>query len=50
MSQINTFAGECHALDMTRGEASMMSTRGIVPWHGLGTVLDEDAVDSATAI
>ena len=50
MSQFSTFAGECHAIDTTRGEASMMSTRGIVPWHGLGTVLDEDAVDSATAI
>jgi phage/plasmid-like protein (TIGR03299 family) len=49
MTQFNTF-GECHALDMSRGEASMMSTKGIVPWHGLGTVLDEDVVDSATAI
>jgi phage/plasmid-like protein (TIGR03299 family) len=45
-----TGVGECHQLDMTRGQASMMSTKGIVPWHGLGTVLDEDAVDSATAI
>jgi phage/plasmid-like protein (TIGR03299 family) len=50
MSQFTNFAGECHAIDMTRGKASMMSTRGIVPWHGLGTVLDEDAVDSQTAI
>tara|TARA_R110000765_G_scaffold16379_1_gene46113 strand:+ start:1078 stop:2091 length:1014 start_codon:yes stop_codon:yes gene_type:complete len=49
MTQI-TGVGECHQLDMTRGKASMMSTKGIVPWHGLGTVLDEDAVDSATAI
>lgn len=46
MSQIS----ECHNLDMSRGSASMMSTKGVVPWHGLGTVLDEDAVDSATAI
>jgi len=45
-----TGVGECHQLDTTRGKASMMSTKGIVPWHGLGTVLDEDAVDSATAI
>ena len=41
---------ECHNIDMSRGEASMMSTKGIVPWHGLGTVLEEDAVDSKTAI
>jgi phage/plasmid-like protein (TIGR03299 family) len=50
MTQFTNLAGECHAIDMTRGTASMMSTRGITPWHGLGTVLDEDAVDSQTAI
>jgi phage/plasmid-like protein (TIGR03299 family) len=49
MTQL-TRTGECHQLDTTRGSTSMMSTKGIVPWHGLGTVLEEEAVDSATAI
>jgi phage/plasmid-like protein (TIGR03299 family) len=41
---------DCHKLDMTTGKASMFSSRGMVPWHGLGTVISEDAATSADAI
>lgn len=39
-----------HELDIVNGKASMFSSRGMLPWHGLGTVINEDAVTSAEAI
>lgn len=39
-----------HNLDIVNGKASMFSSRGMLPWHGLGTVINEDAVTSAEAI
>lgn len=39
-----------HHLDIVNGKASMFSSRGMLPWHGLGTVINEDAVTSADAI
>jgi phage/plasmid-like protein (TIGR03299 family) len=39
-----------HELDIVNGKASMFSSRGMLPWHGLGTVINEDAVTSADAI
>lgn len=41
---------ECHKIDTTSGKAAMFSSRGMVPWHGLGTVIQEDAATSADAI
>ncbi len=46
----DTKMNECHKLDMTTGKAAMFSSRGMVPWHGLGTVIQEDAATSADAI
>lgn len=39
-----------HELDIVDGKASMFSSRGLLPWHGLGTVINEDAATSADAI
>jgi phage/plasmid-like protein (TIGR03299 family) len=39
-----------HELDIVNGKASMFSSRGMLPWHGLGTVINEDAVTSSEAI
>lgn len=39
-----------HELDIVNGKAAMFSSRGMLPWHGLGTVINEDAVTSAEAI
>ena len=47
---IFTMTTECHKIDTTSGKAAMFSSRGMVPWHGLGTVIQEDAATSADAI
>ena len=40
-----------HALEINEaGEAQMFSAGGMVPWHGLGTVIDEEAVTAAEAL
>jgi len=39
-----------HELEIINGEAQMFSAGGEVPWHGLGTVIEEEAVKSAEAL
>lgn len=37
-------------IDPETGEANMFSAQGVVPWHGLGTVVQDDAVTAAEAL
>lgn len=39
-----------HELEIINGEAQMVSTGGVVPWHGLGTVVEDEALKSAEAL
>ena len=39
-----------HELEIINGEAQMFSAEGKVPWHGLGKVIEDDAVKSAEAL
>lgn len=39
-----------HELEIINGEAQMVSTGGVVPWHGLGTVVQDAALKSADAL
>jgi len=39
-----------HELEIIEGEAQMFSAGGQVPWHGLGKVIEDDAVKSAEAL
>jgi phage/plasmid-like protein (TIGR03299 family) len=40
-----------HDLEINEvGEAQMFSAQGIVPWHGLGKVFEEEGLDSAAAL
>lgn len=40
-----------HELEiLENGEASMFSAGGMVPWHGLGTVIEDEAARSAEAL
>jgi len=39
-----------HELEIIDGEAQMFSAGGQVPWHGLGTVIEDDSVKSAEAL
>jgi len=39
-----------HELEIIDGKAQMFSANGIVPWHGLGTVIDDEAVRSSEAL
>lgn len=39
-----------HELEIIDGKAQMFSAGGLVPWHGLGTVIEEEAVGSKRAL
>lgn len=39
-----------HELEIINGEAQMVSTGGVVPWHGLGTVVEDEALKAAEAL
>jgi len=39
-----------HELEIIEGKAQMFSTGGIVPWHGLGTIIEDEAVKAAEAL
>ena len=39
-----------HELEIIDGEAQMVSTGGMVPWHGLGTVVEDEALKAAEAL
>jgi len=39
-----------HELEIIDGEAQMFSAEGKVPWHGLGTVIEDDAATAADAL
>jgi len=39
-----------HELEIIEGKAQMVSTGGKVPWHGLGTVVEDEALKAAEAL
>ena len=39
-----------HELEIIDGEAQMVSTGGVVPWHGLGTVVEDEALKAQEAL
>lgn len=39
-----------HELEIINGEAQMFSAGGVVPWHGLGTIIEDEAVRSSEAL
>lgn len=39
-----------HELEIIDGEAQMVSTGGKVPWHGLGTVVEDEALKAEEAL
>ena len=39
-----------HELEIIDGQAQMFSAGGVVPWHGLGTIIEDDAVRASEAL